>query len=69
MAWLVQNIDSILAAAVLAAALALIVLRLIKNKRQGKHLCGGACSGCLNAGACSGRAAEKDGESGSPKTD
>ena len=64
MAWLVQNIDSILAAAALAAALTLIVLRLIKNKRQGKHLCGGACSGCPNVGACSGRVAAKDGENG-----
>ncbi len=52
MAWIIQNIESIVAAAALAAILTLITLRLIKNKKQGKHLCGGGCAGCPNAGAC-----------------
>ena len=58
MTWIVQNIESIIATAVLAATLTLITLRLIKNKKQGKHLCGGGCgggcAGCPGAAACHG---------------
>ena len=60
MAWITQNLESILATLVLGTALTLIVLRLIRNKKQGKPLCGGGCGGCPNAGACHGREKKKN---------
>ena len=52
MSWIIQNAESILVTLALAAMLTLITLRLIKNKKRGKHLCGCGCGGCPNANAC-----------------
>ena len=50
--WLDTNLGSILAMLVLLAVVALIVRRLILDKRAGKHICGGSCGSC--GGSCSG---------------
>ena len=52
--WITNNIGTIAVGAVVAAALAAAVLRMIKNKRAGKASCGcgGSCSGCAMAGGC-----------------
>ena len=59
---ILQNLESIIAAAVLLAVLVLVSLYLIRCKKRGKHLCGGcggACGGCPNAGACHGTSPAK----------
>ncbi|MBE6600555.1 MAG: FeoB-associated Cys-rich membrane protein [Ruminococcaceae bacterium] len=45
---------SILIIAVIAAAFAAVVARLIINKKKGKHICscGGSCGSCPMSDAC-----------------
>lgn len=50
--WLTQNIGTIIISAVLLIVCAAIVRYLIRQKKQGKHSCGGACAHCANAGCC-----------------
>jgi hypothetical protein len=51
-AWLIQNASTIIAVAVLVAVVAMIILGMIKDKRQGKHSCGSSCSCCPMSGKC-----------------
>ena len=53
-AWLSANIWTILITAALALVVALIVVSLIRDRRRGKHVCGGNCANCKMC--CSGAA-------------
>ena len=50
--WIQANIASIIITAVLLIIIALIVRRLVLDKKAGRHICGGSCSSC--GGSCSG---------------
>ena len=50
--WLQANLASILVGLVLLAVIALIVRRLVLDKKAGKHICGGSCGSC--GGGCQG---------------
>lgn len=50
--WIENNLGTIIVAAVLAAIVGGIILRLIKNKKAGKSSCGCGCSTCAMAGTC-----------------
>ena len=50
--WLQTNIGSIVVVRVLLGVIALIVRRLILDKKAGKHICGGSCGSC--GGGCQG---------------
>ena len=54
--WLQTNLASVLIGLFLLVVVALIVRRLILDKKAGKHLCGGSCgggcSGCPMQGKC-----------------
>ena len=56
--WIRANIGSIAVAAVLLVLIALIVRRLILDKKAGRRLCGGSCgggcAGCPMHGKCHG---------------
>ena len=52
LAWLQANLLTILVSSILLAVVALIVRRLILDKRAGKHICGGSCGSC--GGGCGG---------------
>ena len=39
---------------IVAAGLFLAIRQMHKDKKAGKSLCGGKCSGCPNCGACHG---------------
>lgn len=57
--FLAQNYGSILVGAILLVIVALIVRKLVKDKRAGKSSCGGNCSACgHNCAACGGHCAE-----------
>ena len=43
---------TILVLAILMAAVAAIILNLVKNKKKGKSSCGCSCSACAMAGSC-----------------
>ena len=55
LSWLQANWGSIVVVCVLLAVVALIVRRLILDKKAGKYICGGSCgSGCGGCGGCGG---------------
>ena len=47
-AWVQNNVGSIVVALFLLTVVALIVRRLILDKKAGKHICGGSCGGGCN---------------------
>lgn len=50
--WLRINAGTILICLVLATAVALIVRKLIREKREGKSSCGCDCGNCAMRGKC-----------------
>ena len=52
LAWLAENFATILSCLVLAAMVAAIVVKLVKDKKKGKSTCGGNCGCCPMGGSC-----------------
>ena len=55
LAWLTQNLATIIVCAVLLLVTVLIVVKLVRDRKQGKNSCGANCAGCAhcaNAGCC-----------------
>jgi len=52
MAFLSENLGTIIAILALALCVFLIIKKLIKDKKKGKCSCGFACSNCKMAGSC-----------------
>ena len=52
LAWLTQNIGTILICVALVAVFALLILSLVRDKKKGKASCCGGCAGCAMAGHC-----------------
>lgn len=50
--WIGDNAGTIIVSVLLAALVAGIVIRLRKDKKQGKSSCGCNCGSCPMAGAC-----------------
>ena len=61
LAWLPNNIATVIISLVLAVIVALIIFSLVKNKKKGYSSCGCKCSHCAMSGSCHG-AAEKKGK-------
>ena len=51
LAWLAANLINIVLILVIAAAVALILRGMIRDRKTGRSPCGGGCASC---GACSG---------------
>lgn len=54
MAWLLNNIGTIIVLAVLLAIVTLIILHIKKDKAAGKSSCGCGCKNCVMQGKCHG---------------
>lgn len=52
LSWLQANLGSIVVVLVLLVIVALIVRRLVMDRKAGKHICGGSCGSC--GGGCQG---------------
>ena len=50
--WIQANIGSIVVATILLIIVALIIRRLILDRKAGRHICGGSCGSC--GGSCAG---------------
>ncbi|MBR6120409.1 MAG: FeoB-associated Cys-rich membrane protein [Oscillospiraceae bacterium] len=50
LSWLQANLLTIVVGLILLLVVALIVRRLVLDKRAGKHICGGSCGSC--GGGC-----------------
>lgn len=52
LAWIMENIGTILISAVLLLVVVLIIRKLVKDKKKGKSSCGCNCAHCAMAGSC-----------------
>jgi len=52
MGWLTDNLGTIVISAVLVLIVALIIVKMVRDKRKGKSSCGCGCSNCAMRGAC-----------------
>lgn len=52
MTWIINNIGTIIVALVIIAIVALIVAKLVQDKKKGKPSCGCNCAHCAMAGQC-----------------
>lgn len=50
--FLVNNASTIIVGAAVAALLAFVIIKMVKDKKKGKSSCGCSCAGCPSAGAC-----------------
>lgn len=54
LSWIVGNVATIVICLVLAAVIAAIVIKLVRDKKKGKSTCGCGCGGCAMKDACHG---------------
>ena len=54
MTWLTNNLGTVITFIILAAVIALIILRIKKDKAAGKSSCGCNCRNCALHGKCHG---------------
>jgi len=52
LAWLLENIATIIICAVLTLVVAAIIVSMIKNKKKGKSSCGCGCADCPMSTSC-----------------
>ena len=52
--WLSANVGTIVVLAVLILIVALIIIGMVRNKKNGKSSCGCNCQGCSMSGSCHG---------------
>ncbi len=52
LAWLMENMATIVISAVLVLLVAAAIISMIRGKRKGKSSCGCGCAGCAMSGAC-----------------
>ncbi len=55
MGWIAQNIGTIVITLLLLIIVAGIIRSVVKDKKQGKSLCGGNCAHCNMCAHCRGR--------------
>ena len=56
--WLAENLATVIISVVLIAVVALIVLSMVKKRKQGKPSCGCGCAHCAMHGACHSKTAK-----------
>ena len=52
LSWISNNIGTIIVSLIVCAIVAVIVIRMIKNRRKGKSSCGCGCADCPMSGSC-----------------
>ena len=52
MAWLAENLGTIIISLILAVIVAAIVVSMIRDKKKGKSSCGCDCAHCGSCGSC-----------------
>lgn len=50
--WIGVNLGNIAVTAILAAAVILLIVKMIKDKKSGKSSCGCGCKSCAMKGKC-----------------
>ena len=52
LAFLAENLSTIIISVILVAVVTLVLFFMINEKKKGKSSCGGGCSGCPMSGNC-----------------
>lgn len=52
LAWIMENLATILISAVLVVIVAAVIAGMVRDKKKGKSSCGCGCSSCAMNGAC-----------------
>lgn len=52
MQFIMENLATILVSLVIAAIVAVVIVKQVSDKRKGKSSCGCGCSGCPSASVC-----------------
>ncbi len=50
--WLSDNLATIVVAAILLAIVVLIIVKMVRDRRNGKNSCGCGCESCPSRGVC-----------------
>ena len=50
--WLKSNIGTIVVSLALGSVIALVIVRMVKDKKKGRMSCGCGCTHCAMAGVC-----------------
>ncbi len=52
LAWISDNLATIIVSGIVIAAVAAVVIKLVKDRKNGNNGCGCGCSGCAMADKC-----------------
>lgn len=52
LAWFAENIGTIIISAALIAAIAAVIIGMLRDWKKGKSTCGCGCSNCAMSGTC-----------------
>lgn len=52
LAWIIENAATLIISAIILAVVVLNIVKLVKDKRQGKLGCGSCCDGCPSNSIC-----------------
>ena len=50
--WFTENLPSLLVGLLVFAAASAAIVKIVRNRKQGKNGCGGNCAGCAMRGQC-----------------
>ena len=52
MTWIMENLGTVLVSAGLLLIVALVIVKLIRDRKKGKTACGSGCAHCAMSGSC-----------------
>lgn len=52
MSFIIENLASIIVLLIVAAIVTLVIIKMVRDKKRGKHSCSCGCSGCPNSQSC-----------------
>ncbi|MCR5846952.1 MAG: FeoB-associated Cys-rich membrane protein [Lachnospiraceae bacterium] len=58
--WLLSNIWTIVISVVLLVIVSLIIVKLVKDRKNGRSSCGCGCEGCSMNGSCNKKTSRQD---------
>ncbi len=50
--WIMENLGTVVVSALLLAAIAAILVGMLRDRKNGKTSCGSGCAGCPMSGSC-----------------
>jgi hypothetical protein len=54
MDWITNNLSTIVVSLILLGVVALVIRKMLQDKKKGVTSCGTSCNGCAMAGSCAG---------------